>query len=198
MDSFKVGEMFWDIGANIGCYSLYAARRGIQTAAFEPSAYNFFVLQKNIDINRFNHIITAYPIALSNSNGFGKLLLSEEGIGGADNTFSTDKRSERIQGSVSFTIDTLIEQGYIPSPDHIKIDVDGIERDILSGAEKSLQSVKSILIEINRDSSEGKEIITYLEKNKFTSESKNQLVMVASSHCNAFFNYIFKNTRFTS
>ena len=40
IDSFKKDDVFWDVGANVGTYSLYAGMKGIKTLAFEPSAGN--------------------------------------------------------------------------------------------------------------------------------------------------------------
>jgi hypothetical protein len=53
IDGFEEDSVLWDIGANIGIFSLYAnLRHGISVLAFEPAAPNYYVLNKNIEINR--------------------------------------------------------------------------------------------------------------------------------------------------
>ena len=53
IDGFEVPCTFWDIGANVGAYTLYAALRpGISTLAFEPSPASYAALCRNIEVNR--------------------------------------------------------------------------------------------------------------------------------------------------
>jgi len=52
IDGFGADEVFWDVGANVGVFGLYAAkRRGVRVLAFEPSASNYMVLCRNIRLN---------------------------------------------------------------------------------------------------------------------------------------------------
>ena len=46
IDNFNKDETMWDIGSNIGVYTLYAAARGLKVDSFEPAPGNFFVLSK--------------------------------------------------------------------------------------------------------------------------------------------------------
>ncbi len=54
IDSIDSGSTFWDIGANIGLYSIYGAVKGLNVLSFEPSALNTFLISKNIEINGFS------------------------------------------------------------------------------------------------------------------------------------------------
>ena len=55
IDGFEPGSVLWDIGANVGVYSLYAAlARDVRVVAFEPAAANFFLLTRNIALNGLN------------------------------------------------------------------------------------------------------------------------------------------------
>src|SRR2546430_338970 len=66
IDSFPENSVFWDIGANVGVFSLYAAARNhARVLAFEPLAANFHILSKNVQLNPFGQTITAYCVALS-------------------------------------------------------------------------------------------------------------------------------------
>ena len=147
IDEFKSGDVFWDIGANIGCYSMYAAsRRDINVCAFEPSPANFWLLSVNSSTNDFGNALVTYPFALSDRTGI--IQWSPSIVpGGADN--------QLLQGGQSavqaYSIDDLIDMSTVQFPNHIKLDVDGIERLILTGAEKMLGDKRlcTIMVEID-------------------------------------------------
>src|SRR5690606_7838052 len=57
IDEFQADDIFWDIGANIGVFSLYAALTpGVRVFSFEPLFSNFYTLVKNLELNRFNQV----------------------------------------------------------------------------------------------------------------------------------------------
>ena len=68
INNFKNNKTFWDIGANIGIYSIYAATKftKLKIIAFEPSTSNTRTLSRNISINNFDNKIKIFPIALCN------------------------------------------------------------------------------------------------------------------------------------
>ena len=66
IDEMIEGSTFWDIGANVGGYSIYAAKsKGCAVFAFEPSPFNLEFLARNIWLNNLEDKITVIPIALS-------------------------------------------------------------------------------------------------------------------------------------
>lgn len=66
IDNIPKGAVLWDIGANVGLYSVYAAKvRGCQVYAFEPSVFNLELLARNIFLNQLTDKITIFPIPLS-------------------------------------------------------------------------------------------------------------------------------------
>src|SRR4051812_3800912 len=71
IDGFAPGEVFVDIGANVGTYALCAARfRGVRVFAFEPESQNYALLNLNIHRNRLDDTVTAYCVALSDETSF--------------------------------------------------------------------------------------------------------------------------------
>lgn len=82
IDSMDKNDTLWDIGANIGLYSMYAAKKGMNVFAFEPSALNTMFLSKNIEINFLQNSLFLIPIALSNKNEFGYLNMTSTAGGG--------------------------------------------------------------------------------------------------------------------
>lgn len=161
IDSIEPDEVLWDVGANVGCYSLYAAQKGVQVIAFEPAFTNYFLLNKNIHINNLNNNLKAYCIALTDSLKLGELHMPSMDMGGALNQFDAlvnteSKNSEQSafsQGMIGMSMDSLAAEGGLPFPNHLKIDVDGLEELILSGGLKTLKDprLKSLSIEVPED-----------------------------------------------
>jgi FkbM family methyltransferase len=166
IESFQPGETFVDIGANVGMYSIYAAvMTGCRVFAFEPESLNYAELNKNIFVNGLHDRISAFCLAMSDEEKIDYLNLgcfgeaySHHDFG--ENTWVEDKwfgdkftrKDARLrQGCVSSTLDLLVERGLVPVPDHVKIDVDGIEHRVFGGARKTFAnpSVKTVLIEVN-------------------------------------------------
>lgn len=156
-DNFCDRDVFYDIGANIGVYSLIAnhLKNGVQVFAFEPESKSYAELNSNIFLNEASDKIQAYNIAVSNSDGVGVLNLSSGQPGMSDHQYVVDDLMANMyrQGCLSLTIDSIVNNYKLPTPNHIKIDVDGLEFGILSGAKSVLQSaqLKSIAIESNEE-----------------------------------------------
>lgn len=167
IDNFKSVNnklIFWDIGANIGLYSLYAAIKfdKIEVVSFEPSASNIRALSRNISINSYSDKIALIPLALSDEEkALSNFEESKFIEGGSNNQFdnrinqsgkiiniSDIENKYRILGT---SIDYLLENNILEVPNYIKIDVDGVESKILNGAEKLLKNpdLKEVFIEMN-------------------------------------------------
>ena len=149
IDGFKKDAVLWDIGANVGVFSLYAAARANCTVlSFEPSAANFYVLARNIQINHLNDRVTAYCVALSGTTELGVLNLASAAMGASLSQFGKVGEMSRYvsgdsgsatHGMMGFTIDDFIARFNPPFPTHIKMDVDGLELPILRGAAKTMR-----------------------------------------------------------
>ena len=200
--------IFWDIGANIGLYSIYNALKNENstTISFEPSTSNLRTLSRNISLNNLQNKIKILSIPLSNTQN--RFLMMKEGRfieGGALNSFGESYNFEgksfvsdmnyQILGT---NINYLIDKKILDIPDYIKIDVDGIEHLILEGGDKYLNNIKikSILIEINDNFKEQYDIIIDLmKKNNFILQRKIQNKEFIKHHEESpfknIFNYIF-------
>ncbi|MFN4281040.1 MAG: FkbM family methyltransferase [Alphaproteobacteria bacterium] len=169
LSGFDSADVFVDIGANVGMYSILAAcLRRCQVFAFEPEAQNFAVLNRNIIVNKLSGRVVAFPIALYDRTKVDRLFNNSSEAGNSHNSFServdmhlqpTTHRFE--QGAVSISLDELIAQGAISSPNHVKIDVDGLEHKIVSGMAKTLRdpNLRSVLIELNTNVVEHRDIV---------------------------------------
>lgn len=157
---FNPGDVIFDIGANIGQYSLYAARRlegQCRILAFEPEALNFAKLNCNIVLNGLVDVIVAYPIAISNRTAVDTFYSKTFSVGASLHALGREITQGEIafkpqnrQGTVSSSLDELTERFSLPVPNHIKVDVDGIEDLIVEGAAGLFQKpeLETVLIEV--------------------------------------------------
>ena len=131
INNFDDNCIFWDIGANIGIYSLYSAKikKKINVIAFEPSPQNFTILTKNIFLNKMSENIIAIPNPLDHINNhisyFKENDIEEAGSKNTfDNNFDISNYSNVFK-TISLSIDYLTENKILQIPNYIKIDVDG-------------------------------------------------------------------------
>lgn len=169
IDSMKPGEILFDVGANIGSYSIYAGVKGLKVYSFEPEAENYALLIKNLNLNGIEP--NAYCMAISDKTEAGTLFASGNEIGGACHSFNekvgfdlAPRETKFTQGCLGMDMETLIQSG-LPVPNHIKIDVDGFEHKVIEGLRQHLKfgELKSILIEINPSLQQHLEMIKTLQ-----------------------------------
>ena len=151
----RPGDTVWDIGANIGMYSLYAALApGVTVYAFEPSALNFSLLVEHVALNRMGDQVKPLCLALGDATRIDQLHMGEMAVGHASNALGAAQTQFRefvpafSQAVPAITADDLCRVFGLRAPDHIKLDVDGIEDAILAGARKTLPSVRTLVIEV--------------------------------------------------
>ena len=198
-------NIFWDIGGNIGLYSIYSALRhkNLQIFCFEPSTSNLRTLSRNISINNLQNRININQFALSDKKNIYQTMHETNFIEGHSmSTFSynTDFEGKNLVPEQKYniygtSIDNLIEAKILKCPNYIKLDVDGIEHKILDGAKKTLMNndLKSILVEVNENFlDQHKDIIRIMIENNFKLVSKNQNISeVQNTKFSKTFNYIY-------
>jgi len=196
-ESLEPGDVFYDVGANVGAYSLVASKilDSIKVYAFEPSYSSFFDLVENIKINQCESTIHPINIALSDKSSIGVFNYSSTDAGEASHAYGValDQYGDKFkpvmtQIMASYSLDDFVE--YIDPPTIIKIDVDGIEKDILLGGRKILTSggVRTILVELVDGDSRTEEVIELLDGMGFDIKSSHPYTYGISNSTN----YIFK------
>ena len=172
IDTFHQGDVLFDVGANIGLYSIYAAKRSIRVMAFEPESQNYALINQNIFLNDVADRARCIAVALADRNGVDYIYLSRFRAGGSMHNFGETQDWQHHafepsfqQGSVSFSLDSFLEFQPSPFPTHIKIDVDGIEAKIVSGARRTLRDLRlrSLLVEFNAALAEDQEAIADIQ-----------------------------------
>lgn len=173
IEGFAADEVLVDCGANVGMYTIWAAAtRKTRVFAFEPEAQNFALLSRNIMLNGLSEIATAFCLGLSDTSGLSQLHMSDLRIGGSCHSVGDPldfqlkpRRALFVQGCVVARLDELVGAGAVPTPTHIKVDVDGLEHSVVAGARRTLEdpAVKSLLIETNRDLHQHAAMVSDLE-----------------------------------
>lgn len=173
---FKKNKVFYDIGANVGIYSIFAAlTSNVDVYSFEPESSNFYILMQNIVLNNLKNTVSPYPIGISNKTEITKLHISNFDAGSSHHTVGNNHLdhnnlknipSRFNQGIFSTTIDDLCFKWGLSVPSYLKIDVDGIESKIIEEAHYTLSrpDLESVLIEINENRKQDLYIINSLKK----------------------------------
>jgi FkbM family methyltransferase len=202
IDGFEKNSIFWDIGANVGVYSLYAGlKKEVEVMAFEPATPNLYVLNRNIEINQLEEKILALGIAFNDVTRLDQFHMSNTEIGSALHSFSqsTDWQGKPFspkfkQGVIGFSIDDFISKFSPQFPTHIKIDVDGIENKIVEGGRKTIADsrVKSMLVELDENQPElTQPVITAIEQAGLKLSTKKHSSMFDNSEFASVYNHIF-------
>jgi FkbM family methyltransferase len=190
----KEGDVLYDVGANVGPYSLVAAKSfagKVRIYAFEPAFFNFAQLCRNIQLNGAGNTITPIALALSDCTGIGEFNYHNLVSGGSLHVLGQPidhqgKLFEPVcrQSILSCTIDDLIERFGLPVPNHIKIDVDGREFSVLEGAKETLTNalVRSLVVEV-LDGENESVIVNFLAGKGFRLHSKHKRLTPGMSNC---------------
>lgn len=193
IQGFDSSDVFYDVGANIGLYSVFASLiMGCRTYAFEPESTNFALLNRNIFFNKLSDQLTAYGIGIGDKTAIDVLSLSRMDVGGSGHSLGGNKNSFQ-QGCITYSIDDLIAMG-MPTPTHIKVDIDGLEPLVIQGAAKTIPKIKSLLIELDLKNFRHRLIVEYFREQGFYFD-QDQVDRTARPPGNNFENYreyIFK------
>ena len=150
------GDCIFDVGANIGLFSLYVSRlqKNVEIYAFEPIKQIFEVLQENIRLHSL-HNISLFNYGLSSENNAEKLFTFYPNMAGNSTTKPLEKleqrdamnavlskeqveyffQSDRVKGELR-TLSSVINELDVNSIDLLKIDVEGEESEVLKGIEE--------------------------------------------------------------
>jgi FkbM family methyltransferase len=138
----KPGELFVDVGANVGYFSLLAAQRGARVIAFEPNPECREELAHNIALNGFGDI-DVRATGIADRRGQDVLYVeSEENLGAGS--------LKSVSGTpVAVEVDTLDGQLAGESPAMIKLDIEGAELMALRGGAQTLKRTRAVICEVS-------------------------------------------------
>jgi FkbM family methyltransferase len=176
INSFEPGSVFWDIGASVGVFSLYAAlATDTRVVAFEPAAVNYYLLSANCEANKLQDRVDCLLVGVGLRKAIAKLEVSQ--FHPARSFSFRGKRAEPYEGrqaAVVLSIDELVEDYGLPCPNYIKIDAPGASEGIIAGAARTFRrlDVRQIHLEVRDTSKGGQRILEMLNQNGFAATGK--------------------------
>lgn len=153
--SLQPGDVLFDVGANVGAYSLVAAvaQPQAQVFAFEPGFESYAALCHNLVLNKLGRRVTALPVALGARSELASFEYRRLGAGQAQHHLGDNPpfEPEFEQRLIEVRLDDLVDLLGLPSPTHMKVDVDGSELDVLAGADRVLRSegLRELQVEVD-------------------------------------------------
>jgi FkbM family methyltransferase len=178
----RAGDSFYDVGANVGAYSLVAAAIGyeaVRVIAFEPGFGTFAELCRNIDLNGFQNVVTPLPLALGERSGLLGFEYSDTTPGAARHSWARDASAgsstvETVVSTIVHPLDRVIVDLSLPKPNLLKIDVDGPELGVLAGAAETISSpeLRGVLIELDDNTQTAASATQLLEHAGFSVRSR--------------------------
>lgn len=148
---FKNGDVILDIGANIGCVSIYLAKKYpfLKVLSFEahPTNYNNFI--KNIKLNNVTNIIP-HNLAVSSTDDNEVSITLNPGNTGSSSVFKISENDINTKKVKTISLDTIISNNNLDNIKFLKIDCEGSEFDILENSKLSKTiSIENISVEIH-------------------------------------------------
>lgn len=139
----------WDIGANIGLYSLFFARFSpqIKVQAFEPVVETLELFRKNIARNQLTNIQVVEKAAAA-TEGDVTFFIGHHHKSSLEKDWTSDHGTTQVKevNVPSTTIDSFVNKFPDSKPDIIKIDVEGAGGSVFAGAEDTLRRLRPIIL----------------------------------------------------
>lgn len=153
----RAGDVLYDIGANIGVYSLIAAKiaRDATIVAFEPAYATFAELCENLILNDAMSSVVPLPVVLGDDTRVGRLAYRDTTAGAADHALD-EESGTYVQQVLVHALDDLVARFGLDPPTLVKLDVDGAEAEVLRGARAVLRSpqLRSLVVEVENANTE--------------------------------------------
>lgn len=116
VETFRPGEVFYDIGANIGLYSLYAAASRCVCVAFEPNPFSFDTLVRNIVANGLENTIIPFGFALGGDVRISRLGIATPEAGSVGSTLAEGNDGRLQVGTLIALLDRMVTIDGMPFP----------------------------------------------------------------------------------
>jgi FkbM family methyltransferase len=166
--SFGPKDIYLDLGANVGTYSIPAALRGAMVYACELDPLNVGLLKENVHLNNVHDKIIIFPFGAAEKSYVAEIHYRDFSKGDALQSIGRESEFNTVIGEgkhvslqLLFPIDLIFEMFNLDKPNKIKIDVDGNERSLFEGGKETIMGAKEIYFE-NSESDDCKIIINTL------------------------------------
>jgi FkbM family methyltransferase len=148
LHNIKKGDVVYDIGANIGLYTLAISNYQSSNVvyAFEPNPETFTKLRANLALNKTSDNIKPLQTAIGNTDGESYFMISSQQERSSFYQFGAAFGNAQVTKIVKVNVKKLDSlSGQLPPPQHIKIDAEGSEAIILEGAQETIRKHKPLL-----------------------------------------------------
>ena len=180
-DDLKDCDLFLDIGANIGTYTVLLGKKGIETLAFEPIKTNFDSLNKNVKLNNIEDKVTTFYFGFNHKARKDQFHFDIKNPGASSlHEIQLNSKEEMIE--VELLVFDEFENESIKrcKAPIVKIDVEGMEINVLEGMKTFIQEKKSIKFIIEtKHSGEDKIKEKFLSYGDFTFSSIDPMNLLA-------------------
>ena len=143
------GGVFYDIGANVGFFTLLAARRvGCDGAvySFEPVHENAAAIRRNVGLNGLANV-SVFEVALDELSRTGSLFITKWDGGASLSTAAVARGVSVEQRAVEvMALDDLVAAEGLRPPSLVKIDVEGAELGVLRGMVRTIERFRPVLV----------------------------------------------------
>lgn len=186
IDQIEEGEVFYDLGACEGRFSIYAALRGVRCFSFEPETLNFETLIDNVGLNgeKVRQYLTPLKYAVGKISHKTTIKIAQPWAGGHHRVISD--AAGRIDLDLNFaleqevevvSLDELAAARHLPMPDYIKVDIDGSELAFIEGAKSILgrPQLKALMFELHSQDIGCRQIIDRLSSYGFQIDSRYEI-----------------------
>jgi FkbM family methyltransferase len=143
------GDIFIDLGACVGAYTLFAAKKVGEKGkviAVEPELTNFTILSKRC--SKYNNVVLVWA-AISNVDGYGNLFISPTFHGSHTLLRARAPKSQKCLSVPLKTIDSLIAEHSLKEITLLKLDIEGTELEAIKAADHALSITRSIVISVH-------------------------------------------------
>lgn len=193
--SFSKEDIFLDIGANVGMYTIAALTKNCKVYSVELDPKNISILFDNLYLNKYFDNCLILPFAVGDKNKIEKIYYRDFSVGDALQSIGKETPLPTITGKkfymqqMIFDLDQVFKHFNLVYPTKVKIDVDGNEKIVLMGAKDLISNCNEIYIEDNGLENDDY-VINFLNNNNFV-EYKKMLVNKNFKN-NKIFNRLFK------
>ncbi|MBM7488392.1 FkbM family methyltransferase [Bradyrhizobium sp. USDA 3686] len=144
----RQGDIFLDVGANVGVFSVLARTAGASVISIEPGPAAFSALKRNVSINGYCEGVDLQNVAVSDRSGTARFAYAAAST--TNHLLGPNETHNSIDVPMT-TLDALIDNRPVSL---MKIDIEGYELPALRGATSLLASrdLKAIIVEVNQSS----------------------------------------------
>ena len=142
--SVEENNVVVDIGAHIGCFTVFAASKSNRLYSYEPDPENFKLLKENLRLNNLEHKVRPFQLAVWGRRGRFPMVARDTGLG---SLLFAGRKKTMVE---AITLDDILDSNNLKRIDFLKVDVEEAEWEIFSSSSAStLDSIRKIALEVH-------------------------------------------------